>query len=230
MEHPHFVSTETAPQRGRHREPQLPWPQLSMTGKAFGDAVKEMEAVLGNNEDPMFSLTAMPSLRRNSWAKTTREFIDSNRFARPKRPGQKSHVSANRACRFLFDWVEQTKISRQEAERQRQSALFFSAADASSPEPTGTLNPQASLHQLYCRDILILLTCILGFESTADLRQLTGVSAYMVLLASLLHRLFYAPPGGISFEVFREEVMGLLEEIGRQFGVEFDREPVRRKK
>ena len=202
---------ESLPPRRHDSEVPLPWLQLRMTGREFQDAIEEMRGVFDEHVDPANVFATPPAIKKSAWARETRAFIDSNRLAQPKRPGQASHVSADRACRFLFNWVEQAKTRRRDAERQRQSNFFAQGGD-----------PSASLNQLYCKDIVILLTCILGLQNAAELRRLTEVGAFFVLLSSLLHRLFYAPPAGFSFEVFREEAMGLLETIGRRFDVEFD--------
>jgi hypothetical protein len=220
MEYPDPTSAETSHRPNRSSEPKLPWPQLLRTGRVFQNATDAMKEVLGDGMDPTDIFSPVPSFSRNEWARTTRAFIDSNRLVQPRQPGQASRVSADRACWFLFDWVEKTKMRRREAERHRKSAFFSQESDPASAGQV--FDKQESLDQLYCKDIVILLTCILGFQSVVELRQLTEVSVHLVLLASLLHRLFYAPPAGFSFEVFRKEAMDLLEVIGRRFDVGFD--------
>lgn len=203
---------------------KLPWPQLRLTGSVFQEAADEMEMVLGKSDGAGDTFAMSTSFVRGGWARTTREFIDANRLTGPRRPGLVNHVSADRACRLLFDWVEKTKIRRRDAEQQRVTA-YFDALGQSLPagETADPPREQTSLNQLHCKDILILLTCIFGFQDAAEVRRLTHTAPHLVLLASLLHRLFYAHADSFHFESFRAEASELLADMGQYFGVEFER-------
>lgn len=222
MENPSSAPTEIDRPQDPRDKAKLPWPQLRMTGSAFQEAADEMEMVLGVSDGVNADFSMPTSFVRGGWARTTREFISTHRLTSPRRPGQINHVSTDRACRLLFDWVRETKIRRRDAEQQRVVAYFATAAQSLPTGNAHSLGKQESLNQLHCKDILILLTCIFGFQDVAELKRLAHVAPYLVLLASLLHRLFYAPPEKFSFESFRAEANELLGAIGQHFNIELD--------
>ncbi|MBI2638513.1 hypothetical protein HYW83_02890 [Candidatus Peregrinibacteria bacterium] len=219
MKHPRNIDAAEETTKVPPAKPTLPWPQLLITGREFDDAADQLRSVLTPQEDNF-------PLRRTGtgWAAETRQFLAANRIAPQRRPGEIVSINPERACQLLYNWVREAKTRRGAAEMQR---LEKRANEELSGTAEGNGSAQ-SLDQLYCKDIVLLLTAIFGLEDNAELNLLRHAPAQLLLLASLLHELYFEKPlSTVSYDDFREQALLLLSTIGELFDVKFDSLPRR---